>query len=188
MLLCGIVTAMTEDLTIEDAVLDDAPAIAEIYTPYVFESTATFEFEAPDVAEWERRILEAEERNYPFLVARDERGRVVAFGFAQRYGPRIGYRYSVETTTFVRRDALGRGIGTMIVTSLVDACEARGYRQAFAVIAASEPASVVVHARAGYRPVGTLESAGWKHGQWLDVFLMQRKLGEGSDTLPQDGD
>lgn len=170
--------------TVRDATLDDADAIAQIYAYYVLESTATFETEVPDSAEWARRIEEADDRNYPFLVVVDETGMVAAFGFAQRYGPRIGYRYSVETTTFVRRDSLGRGIGTLVVGALVQACEARGYRQAFAVIAASEPVSVVVHARAGYLPVGTLTGAGWKHGQWLDVFLMQRKLGEGRDSAP----
>lgn len=186
MLLCGMTMAMNMDLTVRAAVLDDAAVVAELYTPYVLESTATFESEPPESDEWARRILEALDRNYPFLVVEDAGGRVVAFGFAQRYGPRIGYRYSVETTTFVHRECLGRGIGTVVVGALVEACEARGYRQAFAVIAESEPASVVVHARAGYRPVGTLAGAGWKHGRWLDVFLMQRQLGEGNSSLPED--
>jgi phosphinothricin acetyltransferase len=123
---------------------------------------------------------------YPFLVTRDSTGRVLAFGFAHRYGPRNGYRYSAETTIYVRPDCVGRGIGGRLLTAVVDACEARGYRQAFAVIAASEPASVVLHARAGYRPVGTLAGAGWKHGQWIDVFLMQRQLGAGNETLPDE--
>lgn len=185
MLLCGMDEPMTEQFSVREANVDDAAAVAEIYTPYVLDSTATFESDPPDAGEWGRRIAEAVERNYPFLIVEDGSGRTVAFGFAQRYGPRIGYRYSVETTTFVRRDSLGRGIGTVVVGALVAACEARGYRQAFAVIAASEPVSVVVHARAGYRPVGTLTAAGWKHGQWLDVFLMQRPLGPGNDTLPE---
>ncbi len=185
MLLCGMNGLMSEEFSVREANVGDAAAVAEIYTPYVLDSTATFESDPPDVEEWGRRIAEAVERNYPFVIVEDGAARIVAFGFAQRYGPRIGYRYSVETTTFVRHDSLGRGIGTVVVGALVDACAARGYRQAFAVIAASEPASVVVHARAGYRPVGTLTAAGWKHGQWLDVFLMQRPLGQGNETLPE---
>ncbi|WP_255406251.1 GNAT family N-acetyltransferase [Novosphingobium sp. CF614] len=177
--------SMTEELTVCDASLDDAAAIAEIYAHYVLESTATFETEPPDVAESRGRIDRIVNAGYPFLVTRDSAGRVLGFGFAQRYGPRAGYRYSVETTIYVRPDSIGRGIGSVMLTALVGACEKRGFRQAFAVIAASEPASVVLHARAGYFPVGTLAGAGWKHGQWVDVFLMQRKLGEGSETLPE---
>jgi phosphinothricin acetyltransferase len=85
----------------------------------------------------------------------------------------------------VRHDTLGRGIGTMLINALIAACEARGYRQAFAMIAGTEPASVVLHARAGYLPCGTLVGAGWKQGKWNDVFIMQRKLNAGNETLPE---
>lgn len=171
-------------MTIDDASLDDAAAIAEIYAHYVLESTATFETEPPDAGEIRRRIEEFTAAGYPFLVTRDGDGRILGFAFGHRYGPRAGYCYSVETTLYVHPDSLGRGIGNALLRALVAECERRGYRQAFAVIAASEPASVVLHARAGYFPVGTLAGAGWKHGQWVDVFLMQRRLGSGNDTLP----
>lgn len=177
---------MTEELTICDALLDDAAAITEIYAHYVLESTATFETDPPDEAESRRRISEIVDAGYPFLVIRDGGGRVLGFGFAHRYGPRVGYRYSVETTIYVRPDSLGRGIGSELLRELIAECEKRGFRQAFAVIAASEPSSVVLHARAGFLPVGTLGGAGWKHGQWVDVFLMQRKLGGGNETLPDE--
>lgn len=181
-----MLVTMTGALTICDASLDDAAAIAEIYAHYVLESTATFETVPPDERESRRRMGELLDGGYPFLVTRDEVGRVLGFGFAHRYGPRAGYRYSVETTIYVRKDSVGRGIGSALLSELVHECEKRGFRQAFAVIAASEPTSVVLHARAGYFPVGTLAAAGWKHGQWLDVFLMQRKLGVGADTLPEE--
>ncbi|MFS0850538.1 N-acetyltransferase family protein [Novosphingobium panipatense] len=175
---------MTGQLTICDATSGDVAALAEIFAHYVEESTATFETKAPDAAEMARRRVDLVDGGYPFLVTRGANGRVLAFGFAQRYGPRAGYRYSVETTIYVRHDCLGRGIGSALLQALLTECERRGFRQAFAVIAASEPASVVLHARAGFLPVGTLAAAGWKHGQWIDVFLMQRRLGEGNDTPP----
>jgi phosphinothricin acetyltransferase len=176
---------MTDDLTVCDASIADAAAIAEIYAHYVLESTATFETDPPDLAESARRNKEIVDSGYPFLVVREEpSGRVIGFGFAHRYGPRIGYRYSVETTIYVASDCIGRGIGGRLLGTLLEQCEERGFRQAFAVIAESEPASVVLHARAGFRPVGTLDRAGWKHGKWLDVFIMQRQLGEGDQSLP----
>lgn len=178
---------MNDNLTVCAAVPEDAAAIAEIYAHYVLESTATFETEPPDERETARRIADIVDAGYPFVVVRDGAGRVLGFGFGHRYGPRVGYRYSVETTIYVRFDCVGRGIGRLLLATLVEECEARGYRQAFAVIAASEPASVVLHARAGFRPVGTLTGAGWKHGQWVDIFLMQRQLGEGDTTLPEGG-
>ncbi|MED5545000.1 MAG: GNAT family N-acetyltransferase [Pseudomonadota bacterium] len=183
---CGIVTPMTNDeLTVEEASAKDAQSITEIFSHYVLKSTATFETEPPGCDAVRQRIADLTQSGYPYLVSRDANGKVLGFGYAQRYGPRVGYRYSVETTVYVRPDCVRRGIGSALIKALIDECEARGFRQAFAVIASSEPASVILHARAGYRPVGTLEGAGWKHEQWIDVFLMQRKLGSGNDTLPE---
>ncbi|GAM05378.1 MULTISPECIES: GNAT family N-acetyltransferase [Novosphingobium] len=177
---------MTNDeLTVEEASAKDAQSITEIFSHYVLKSTATFETEPPGCDAVRQRIADLTQSGYPYLVSRDANGKVLGFGYAQRYGPRVGYRYSVETTVYVRADCVRRGIGSALIKALIDECEARGFRQAFAVIASSEPASVILHARAGYRPVGTLEGAGWKHEQWIDVFLMQRKLGEGNDTLPE---
>ena len=51
-------------------------------------------------------------------------------------------------------------------------------------IAGSEPASVALHARAGFVEVARLRSMGRKHGQWLDVIYMQRALGAGDTTPP----
>jgi len=176
---------MTDELTICDASEQDAAAIAGIYAHYVLNSAASFETEAPDAGEMATRVGTVLAQGYPWLIVRDGDDRVLGFAYAERYGGRAGYLYSCETHIFVRCDALGRGIGTMLINALLTACEARGYRQAFAMIAGTEPASVVLHARAGYLPCGTLVGAGWKHGQWTDVFMMQRKLGAGNETLPE---
>ena len=175
---------MTDKLIVCDVSEQDAAAITEIYAHYVLESAATFEMDAPSVVVMAQRIRKVLGAGYPWLVVRDAEGIVLGYAHAQNFGPRAGYLYSCETLIFVRHDALGRGIGKMLINALLAACEQRGYRQAFALIAGTEPASVVLHARAGYLPCGTLIGAGWKLGQWNDVFMMQRKLGAGNETLP----
>lgn len=175
---------MTDELAICDACEADAEAVADIYAYYVLESAASFETEPPGAAAMAARIAKVVAAGYPWLVVRDAQDRVLAYAYAERFGARVGYRFSCETHIFVRQDAIGRGIGTMLINALLAACEARGYRQAFAMIAGTEPASIVLHARAGYLPCGTLTAAGWKHGQWTDVFMMQRKLSTGNETAP----
>ena len=48
-------------------------------------------------------------------------------------------------------------------------------------------ASVNVHRAAGFTPIGTLANVGRKFGRWLDVVMMQRALGEGAATPPEEG-
>jgi L-amino acid N-acyltransferase YncA len=175
---------MTKLFPIEPASTDDAAAIASIYDHYVANGTATFEVEPPGAAEMARRIGRVLDLGYPWLVARGQDGAALGYAYAGPFGSRAGYRWSCETSIYVRHDALGQGIGTRLLGALLEACEAAGLRQAFAIIAGTEPASVVLHARHGFRPCGTLEKAGRKHGQWIDVFYMQRPLGEGADSAP----
>lgn len=175
---------MTDANTISPATLADASDIAAIYGHYVVHSTATFETRPPDVTEMVARIGSVLGEGLPWLVARDADGQVQGFAYAARFHARGGYRYSCETSIYVHPDAKGKGLGTALMTALVASCEGAGLRQAFAIIAGTEPASVVLHARMGYRPCGTLEKAGRKHGQWIDVFYMQRPLGEGGNTPP----
>jgi phosphinothricin acetyltransferase len=48
----------------------------------------------------------------------------------------------------------------------------------------AQAASIAVHAAAGFRLIGTLQSVGFKHGRWLDTVLMQRSLGSGDSAPP----
>ena len=34
-------------------------------------------------------------------------------------------------------------------------------------------------------PIRKTRPAGWKHGRWVDVVVMQRRLGEGDGSPPE---
>jgi phosphinothricin acetyltransferase len=44
--------------------------------------------------------------------------------------------------------------------------------------------SIGVHARGGFKMIGTHPNVGLKFGRWLDTVMMQRDLGEGAGTVP----
>jgi len=176
---------MSDAVPIYPATLVDAASIAEIYAYYVEQGTATFETDPPAASEIAERVRKALDGGFPCLVARGSDRSVIGYAYAAPFHALAGYRYSCEISIYVRNGFQRRGVGTALIDALVAECEARGFRQAFAMIAGTEPGSVVLHARAGFRPCGTLENVGRKHGKWIDVFYMQRKLGEGGDTPPQ---
>ena len=163
----------------------DIPAIHAIYQASVVSDTASWELTPPDLAEMSRRVEGMVAQGYPYLVAVVE-GQVVGYTYASSYRPRPGYRFTVEDSIYVDAAQQGRGIGRLLLTALIDACTAQGYRQMVAVIGGSErTASIVLHERLGFVLVGRLPQIGLKHGRWLDCVLMQRALGEGATTLPE---
>jgi phosphinothricin acetyltransferase len=171
-----------DEIMLRPVAVGDIPAITAIYTDAVETGTASFELEAPDAAEMERRRLALADGNYPYLVA-ERGGELLGYAYAGVYRARPAYRATVENSVYVRNDLRGLGLGRLLLDALVAEAGVRGFRQMIAVIGDSgNAASVKLHERAGFRLVGTLQSVGWKHGRWLDTVLMQRALGAGDTT------
>lgn len=162
----------------------DVPTIAAIYADEVRERVNTYEYDVPDEAEMRRRMRAIVDDGFPYLVAELD-GRVAGYAYAGSFRARLGYRFTVENSVYVAADAQGHGIGAALLAALIQACEARGFRQMIAVI--GEPtntASIRLHERFGFHHVGTMAGIAWKHGRWLDTVFMQRELGQGSGADP----
>ena len=166
------------------AAAGDFAAIQAIYRHHVLHGLASFEEVPPDVEELRRRHADIVARGLPYLVA-EEAGAILGYGYCAPYRLRSAYRYALEDSVYVRDGLLGRGIGSRLLGELIRICEGLGYRQLIAVIGDSGNApSIALHARHGFLRVGTLRSAGYKFGRWVDSVLMQRPLGSGDGTPP----
>jgi len=163
------------EITLRDAVPEDAAAIASIYSTFVMASAATMELMAPDAEEIARRMAEVREKGLPYLVAIME-GEVVGFGYASPFRPREGYRFTVEDSIYVHPERLGRGIGRMLLEAVIEASRKAGCKHVIAVVGGDNRASMAMHHAAGFALVGVLQGAGWKFDKPQDITLMQRVL------------
>lgn len=172
-------------MRIDHARLTDADAIAAIYAHHVIHGTATWELDPPSPAEMAARIERTLNSGWPWLVARSEAGEVLGYAYASQLNPRPGYIHACENSIYIDHRRMGQGLGTALLAALIEASEEAGFRQMVALIAGTEPASIALHARAGFVHRGGLKSVGRKHGRWLDLVYMQRALGEGDATSPE---
>lgn len=160
------------------------PAVEAIYRHHVLHGLASFEEVPPSLDELLTRRAAVLEIGLPYLVAVEGQA-VVGYAYATRYRPRPAYRFSIEDSVYVADGLGGRGIGVALLGALIERCEAGPWRQMLAVIGNSEnTASIALHTRLGFKLIGTFESAGFKHGRWVDTVLMQRSLGPGDSRLP----
>ncbi|TSE25299.1 Phosphinothricin N-acetyltransferase [Tepidimonas sediminis] len=165
---------------------DDLPAIAALYGHHVRHGTGTFETEPPTVAEMAARRADVLAKGLPWLVAEVD-GAVAGFAYGNWFKPRPAYRYSVEDSIYVAPQALGRGLGRALLAELLAQLEARGIRRVMAVIGDSaNAASIGLHTALGFERAGVIPACGWKFGRWLDIVLMQRSLGWGDRTPPDE--
>lgn len=173
-------------LTIRPSTDADLPALTTIYAWHVENGTGTFELEAPDEAEMQRRRADVLAKGLPWLVA-ERGGTVLGYAYANHFRPRRAYRFCLEDSIYLADAARGQGVGRVLLTELLARCQASGARQMLAVIGDSANAgSIGVHRSLGFEHTGVLKSAGWKFGRWLDVVLMQKALGQGDAADPVD--
>ena len=162
----------------------DAEDLAAIYAHAVLHGFGTFEEVPPSPSEMETRRARIAAHGLPHLVAERE-GRVAGFAYASPFRPRPAYRFTAETTVYVRDGLQGRGVGRELLAGVVDACVAAGLRQLVALVGDSgNAASIGVHEALGFHRAGLLEAVGYKHGRWLDVVWLQRELDGGATRAP----
>lgn len=164
-------------MIIREATPADAAACAEIYGPYIEESFASFEMEAPSAEEMAGRIA----GTFHWLVAEDY-GAVVGFAYGGPHHERAAYRWAANVSVYVALTHHRRGIGHLLYTDLFALLRARGMRWACAGITLPNDASVGLHQSLGFQSVGTYRQIGFKFGAWHDVGWWQLELQPLTDT------
>ena len=161
---------------IRNANTEDLKAITPIYAHHVLHGTATFEIEPPDYSEMSRRYESVTALGLPYLAAEVD-AVVAGYAYASPYRPRPAYRFTIEDSVYLHPRFIGKGLGHLLLSNLIQRCQEKQLRQMVAIIGDSEnAASLGLHARLGFRHVGTLEAVGFKFGRWLDTVVMQKAL------------
>ena len=147
-----------------------AEQVLAIYQAGIDEGDATFETAAPT---WE--AFDASKLPEHRFVATDDGGTVLGWIAATRVSPRPAYAGVVEHSVYVHPGARGRGVASALLKALIESSEAAGLWTIQSGIFPENTASLAVHARAGFRVIGTRERIGRHHGRWRDVVLVERR-------------
>ena len=153
----------------------DAAGCAAIYAPYVLASATSFEEAAPDEAEMADRIARIS-ATHPWLVA-ERGGELLGYAYACGHRERPAYRWSTDVSVYVDEGQWRRGVGRRLYEGLLERLSRQGFRTACAGITLPNVASVALHERLGFAPVGVYRGIGWKEGAWRDVGWWQLELG-----------
>ena len=110
------------------------------------------------------------------VLARDEGDQVVGWATTSSFRPRAAYATTVESSVYCRPGYEGRGVGSRLYGFLFASIESEDIERIVAGVALPNPASLALHARFGFRPVGTFTRVGRKFGRYWDVTWLERPL------------
>lgn len=160
---------------IRPATLEDIPAILNIVNEAILGTTILY-LEEPrtldEQTEWFRLAIE---KNMPVVVAEID-GTVAGFGTYWQFRDLPAYRGSIEHKIYVTNQVHGRGIGRLIMDSLLDRAKADGYQTLIAEIDSENTRSLAFHRKLGFVEMGRLNRVARKFDRWLDLVFLQLPL------------
>ena len=164
------------DADVRPVVETDFPAIAELTNEFVRGTAIHFGYEPVTAAElltgWRRGV-----DRYPWLVAEVD-GSFAGYAKAGVWRERAAYGWTVETGIYLRSPHRGRGVARILYERLIELLRRQGFRSIVAGVTLPNPASVALHERIGFVPVGVVRAAGFKLGRWHDVGFWQLELSD----------
>ena len=151
----------------------DVPAITRIYNEGIAGRQATFETRPRDVQD----VLQWLDDPAPLLVAERD-GQVAGFARVTAYSDREVYAGVGEYGIYLDPAARGGGVGTRLLDALAEAAEGAGYHKLTAKLFTTNQASLALARRCGFRAVGVHRRHARLDGEWRDVLVVERLLGD----------
>ena len=155
----------------------DVSAMLAIYTPYVENTTISWEYTTPSTDDFSARLREKTQAGFPWIVA-EEKGVLLGYAYAGRFAQRKGYDWCAETTVYVDVAAHGKHVGQRLYQALLCLLRAQGFVTVYALITYPNAASAAFHKKLGFAEEARLAHTGFKLGQWLGLSYYSKTLCE----------
>lgn len=157
------------------AVEKDLVAILKIVNFYIKTSASNYSYDQQDLKTQTEWFQKKQLHNYPVLVAEFDH-QVIGFGTYDKFREKIGYQFTVEHSVYVDEVYQNKGVGKLLLESLISDAKNRGFHTMIGCIDAGNKESILFHKKHGFEVCGTINEVGYKFDQWLNLVLMQLML------------
>jgi len=149
---------------IRKATRNDAKEIAEIYNYYVVNSIATFAQES--ISETEM-LLNIENAILWYVYV--EEYAILGYAYASKWKQRSAYKFTVESSVYLKPNTFNKGIGTQLYTKLFQNLKSLKIHAIIGGMSLPNKASQALHEKFGFKKVAHFKEVGYKFNKWIDV-------------------
>lgn len=171
-----------DGVIIRPAVLDDVPAILNIFNEVVLKGTAVYCYLPESLETKVNWFNDRVNAGYPVFTAVLS-GNVIGYASYGKFHDRPAYKYSVEHSVFVDKDFRGQGVAKLLLQELIRDAVKKQYHTIIGCIDAENEASIKLHEKFGFEIVGNLKQVGYKFDRWLDMKMLQLVLNTPEDPI-----
>ena len=147
----------------------DWQAVSNIYKLGIETGIATFETQVPSWEKWDLTHL----KSCRLAAWLDDT--LVGWAALSPVSDRCVYGGVAEVSVYVDTSHNGKGIGTLLLKSLITKSENEGIWTLQAGIFRENIASIELHKKVGFREIGYREKVGKKNGIWYDNAILERR-------------
>lgn len=151
-------------------------AILEILNDAIVNSAALYDYQPRSRENMKAWFETKRAKGFPVIGAFAEGGRLLGFASYGTFRAFPAYKYTVEHSVYVHRDARGNGIGVALMKALIERARAQELHVLVGAIDRDNAVSVRLHEKLGFERAGTVRQVGFKFGRWLDVVFYQLVL------------
>ncbi|WP_319559693.1 GNAT family N-acetyltransferase [Marispirochaeta sp.] len=174
----GAEASLPEGYSVSLAGEKDLEGIRRIYNHAVETGTATFDTEAKSLEDRRAWLTAHDEARPVFVIRLKEIGEVAAWGSLSRWSEKRAYDTTAEVSIYVDPAHQKRGLGGFLLSRLIESARQGGIHMLISRIAEGNAASLALHRRFGFRHVGTLREVGRKFGRYIDVDILELRVGD----------
>lgn len=154
----------------------DAERILEIYNPFIFNTTITFECEPLTIDEFRQR-METIMSKFPFIVC-EVKNQIAGYAYCSPYSLRSAYSWDCDSSIYVDPSFHENGIGRSLYEALFAIMKELGYYNIYAVITDPNPTSLAFHKKLGFESEAFHQAIGYKFNRWLGVNRLVKRIGD----------
>ncbi len=170
-----------ENIEIRSVKPKDAKDLLKIYSYYVENTAISFEYVAPSVKGFKKRIKTITKR-FPYICLVKD-GQIKGYAYANTFHARKAYDWSVELSIYVEKDSRKCGYGRMLYTELEKLLKEGGFKNLYAGIATPlqedeylDFSSHKFHEKMGFVKVAEFHGCGIKFDRVYNLIYVEKVL------------
>lgn len=157
------------EIVVRPLLESDWDIVSKIYIDGIATGIATFETECPNWIRWDKKYIS--KCRYVAVIKND----IVGFAVLAPTSKRLVYIGVAEVSVYVAQKYRGKGIGNILLNTLVDESEKEGFWTLQASIFAENKPSIKMHLKCGFKMIGIREKIGKLNGKWYDNHLLEKR-------------
>ncbi len=163
------------DIQIRNYQTKDCTAILAIINDAILNSTALYDYNIRTLTIQEAIFEEKIQKGFPVIVA-EMNNEVIGFGYYSEFRFREAYKFTVEHSVYADKNYIGKGIGKMLLTELIERAKKQNIHTMIGVIDSENTNSIDFHKKFGFEEVGFIKESGFKFDRWLHSVFVQKML------------